>query len=133
MRNPRQVKLCHCAVVYTQAEHLLSWLEEPACSRLYLHSSPNPSFVKGGACCTFSKCELRSCFRLYLKSAPLYPKIKRSKFFVLCKIDAITHKEQTFGSLKRRLPTLLYMSLLLLRESLTALCNRGKSCKSSAE
>ena len=65
-------------------------------------------------CCTFSKCELRSCFRLDLKSAPLYPKIKRSKFFVLCKIDAITHKEQTFGSLKRRLPTLLYMSLLLM-------------------
>ena len=101
--------------------------------RLCLHSSPNPSFVKGGACCKCATCELRSCFRLYLKSAPLYPKIKRSKFFVLCKIDAITLKEQTFGSLKRRLPTLLYMSLLLLRESLTALCNRGKSCKSSAE
>ena len=46
--NPRQVMLCHCAVAYTQAEPLLSWLEEPACGRLCLHSSPNPSFVKGG-------------------------------------------------------------------------------------
>ena len=86
----------------------------------------------GGEGCTNSTIP-RHLITLCTKSAPLYPKIKRSKFLVLCKIDAITHKEQTFGSLKRRLPTLLYMSLLLLRESLTALCNRGKSCKSRAE
>ena len=30
MRNPRQVKLTHSAVAYTQAKRLLSWLEEPA-------------------------------------------------------------------------------------------------------
>ena len=86
----------------------------------------------GGEGCTNSTIP-RHLITLCTKSAPLYPKIKRSKFLVLCKIDAITHKEQTFGSLKRRLPTLLYMSLLLMWESLTALCNRGKSCKSRAE
>ena len=57
-------------------------------------------------------------FWLYLKSAPLYPKIKRSKFFVLCKIDAITHKEQTFGLLLEEATTYstIYVFAIDVRE-----------------
>lgn len=61
--------------------------------RLCLHSSSNPSFDKGGACCTFSKCELRSgyfMFHLGVKGSfcvipgALYLKlIKRSMFIFL--------------------------------------------------
>ena len=102
--------------VYTQAEPLLSWLEEPAVPVMFIsHPKPLPLIREG----LVASVPLASCALGIIG--------------ILCKIDAITQQEQTFGSLKRRLPTLLYMSLLLLRESLTALCNRGKSCKSSAE
>ena len=46
--NPRQVKLSHCAVVYTQAEPLLSWLEEPAVPVMFIsHPKPLPLIREG--------------------------------------------------------------------------------------
>ena len=46
--NPRQVKLIHCAVVYTQDEHLLSWLEEPAVPVMFIsHPKPLPLIREG--------------------------------------------------------------------------------------
>ena len=106
--------------------------------RLCLHSSPNPSFDKGGMRGFASSIFISHPKPLPLIREGLVASVPLAScalgiMGILCKIDAITHKEQTFGSLKRRLPTLLYMSLLLMRESLTALCNRGKSCKSSAK
>ena len=59
-----------CAILGKLSSAIVRWLAHkpnPYClglksrlCRLCLHSSPNPSFDKGGACCTFSKCELCS-------------------------------------------------------------------------